>query len=110
MTEKIKWLLWQRQRQADRDLPHYEIVRRENMLRYGFGPEVMKQIKICGSCGTQNAAYERKCRECRTKLPRNTLFDLYREMHQSCPICKTVIPDHTGYCPVCGKKLTTTKL
>lgn len=109
MTEKINWLLWQRQQEADRNLPANEAMRRENMLRYGFGPEVMKQIKVCEMCGEQNDAWKRKCRTCGAHLPRSTLFDRYREMHQSCPVCKTVIPDAAGYCPICGKKQETTK-
>ena len=104
LTEKIKWLLWQRQQYADRNLPAYEVARHKNMLRYGFGPEVMKQIKVCGTCGKLNDAWERKCRECGARLPRNTLFDRYREMHKCCPVCKTVISEAAGYCPICGKK------
>ncbi len=75
------------------------------MKRFGFGPIIMKQIKVCRICGGSCAATEQYCTECGAILPKETLFDLYKSQHLYCPACDTVVADTSLYCPECGKKL-----
>ena len=80
-------------------------VRSTAMKQLGFGPEVMKQTKVCPVCGTTAGADEAECFRCGADLPRETLFDLYRSLHQSCPQCGTVAARTSAYCPDCGAQL-----
>lgn len=79
--------------------------RAENMRRYGFGPDAMRQIKVCGQCGAPNDARLHRCAECETRLPRDTLFDLYKRNHPHCRLCDTVAADSARYCPRCGSEI-----
>ena len=82
-----------------------ETIRQANMERYGFGPNVMKNIRICSECGTSAAVSERKCRECGAKLPRETLFQQYRKRHKYCAHCDTVVAEDVQFCPECGTRI-----
>ena len=82
-----------------------ERMRQEGMKRYGFGPAVMRSIRICAECGMPTAASERKCRECGAKLPRENLFQQYRKRHRFCPRCDTVVADDVQFCPECGTRI-----
>ena len=75
------------------------------MLYCGFGPDVMKQTKVCRICGCSCDAGETYCEECGAVLPKETLFDLYRSQHLSCPACDTVVANEACFCPKCGKQL-----
>ncbi|MBQ3077152.1 MAG: hypothetical protein IJC43_04785 [Clostridia bacterium] len=77
------------------------------MRQFGFGPEVMKGIKVCRVCGCTCSAGARSCRECGAVLPRETLFDLYKARHLYCPACDTVVARSAIFCPQCGKRLRT---
>lgn len=79
--------------------------RAEGMRRYGFGPDAMRQIKVCDKCGAANDSFLHRCDECGAKLPRDTLFDLYKRNHPYCPICGTVAADHARFCPTCGAEI-----
>ena len=80
-------------------------LRKANMKRFGFGPEVMKQTKVCPVCGATADADEQECFHCGAELPCETLFDLYKSQHQYCAQCGTVVADHSVFCPECGMKL-----
>lgn len=80
-------------------------IRAESMQHYGFGPEAMKRIKVCGQCGASAEAAERYCKDCGSRLPEQTLFDLYKGSHPYCRICNTVIADSAHFCPKCGAKI-----
>lgn len=80
-------------------------LRKANMKRYGFGPEVMKQTKVCPLCGTTADADESECFRCGADLPGETLFDLYKSRHQCCAQCGTVVASTSAYCPECGARL-----
>ncbi len=84
-----------------------EVIRLENMKQYGFGVEAMKQVKICGKCGNTLAADQQFCTECRHRLPKKTLYDIYKERHKVCPACDTVVSNETEFCPQCGKRIIT---
>lgn len=82
-----------------------QTTRLEGMKRFGFGPEVMKQQRVCRLCGFTCRADESHCRGCGAVLPRETLFDLYKARHLYCPACSTVVANTTRFCPECGKRL-----
>jgi len=84
----------------------FEQTRREGMRQYGFGPEIMKRIKVCPRCGAVSPASYHACNECKAVLPRNTLFQIYKSRHPSCGSCETVVPDGSRYCPACGKMIS----
>ena len=80
-------------------------LRKANMKRYGFGPEVMKQTKVCPLCGSTADADESECFCCGADLPGETLFDLYKSRHQYCDHCGTVVSNTSTFCPECGTQL-----
>lgn len=80
-------------------------VRSAAMKQLGFGPEVMKQTKVCPVCGVTAGADEAECIRCGATLPEETLFDLYKRQHQYCAVCGTVVSDTSAYCPECGASL-----
>ncbi|MBQ4347075.1 MAG: hypothetical protein IJC39_01340 [Firmicutes bacterium] len=73
--------------------------------RFGFGPEVMKKIRVCRVCGCSCTAQEKYCRDCGAILPKETLFDLYKAQHLYCTACDTVVSGSAVFCPECGKRL-----
>lgn len=79
--------------------------RTESMKRFGFGPDVMKQTRVCRICGAVRTAEEGYCPDCGAVLPHETLFDLYKTFHLYCPVCDTVVSDTSSFCPECGKQL-----
>jgi len=83
----------------------YEKIRLENMKHFGFGPEVMKSIKVCKECGAKANSELLFCPECDSPLPTETLYTLYVHSHFVCTKCKTVVSAKYKYCPQCGKKL-----
>ncbi len=90
-----------------------ERVRKESMLRYGFGIDAMRSVKVCETCGEMADVSQQYCKECGRRLPEHTLYDIYKERHKVCPACDTVLSDGMEYCPQCGtaieKKLNPTK-
>ena len=72
---------------------------------FGFGPEVMKGIRVCRVCGCSCGITEKYCKDCGAVLPRETLFDLYKARHLYCPSCDTVVASTAVFCPECGKRL-----
>lgn len=82
-----------------------DIIKQENMEQCGFGPEIMKKIKICKSCGCVSPEDEKYCRECGELLPKKTLFQNYLEKHKCCKKCQTIVADNKEYCPQCGTKI-----
>ena len=75
------------------------------MRQLGFGPEVMKETRVCRICGCSCTVREKYCRDCGAVLPRETLFDLYKARHLYCPACDTVVASTTIFRPECGKRL-----
>jgi len=76
------------------------------MAQHGFGPDAMRKIKVCGSCGMGADAEQQFCKECGARLNDTTLFDLYKKNHLYCPDCGTVLPDSARFCSHCGRKFT----
>ncbi|MBQ4650892.1 MAG: zinc ribbon domain-containing protein [Firmicutes bacterium] len=79
-----------------------EKVRIESMRHLGFGPQVMKRLKICGNCGEPVPADKLFCRECGAPLPKMTLYQSYSARHKVCQACSIVVSDSSLYCPQCG--------
>lgn len=71
----------------------------------GFGPKVMKRMKVCPHCGTVVSSGQRVCPNCGMRLLTKTLYDRYCERHLCCDKCGTVLTDDSRYCPHCGKSL-----
>ena len=83
-----------------------ESIRYEKMEHFGYGPNVMKKIKLCSRCGTIANVKVRICPDCGEQLTNETLYDNYKRQHASCPDCDTVLAPGSRYCPNCGRKLT----
>ena len=77
-----------------------------NLEQFGFGPNVMKKIKICPKCGQIAKKGTFFCRSCGAFLTRETLYDHYRRQHRCCPECDTVLTADSLYCPNCGKQIS----
>ena len=82
-----------------------ELLRRQNMEHYGFGPSVMKKIRVCAHCGTPSQTESNFCVECGYRLPDKTLYDMYRERHKVCFVCDTILAQDMEFCPKCGTKI-----
>ena len=81
---------------------HVERIRQQGMEHYGFGPNAMKKLKVCTECGNPSPSDLQFCTECGYRLPDKTLYDIYKERHNCCPVCDTVLSDGMEYCPQCG--------
>ena len=77
----------------------------EKPENYGFGNEVMKQTKVCFSCGSIEPAGRYICSKCRERLPAKNLFQLHQAQKTLCSVCDTIIAPYMEFCPHCGKKL-----
>jgi len=71
---------------------------------YGFGVGIMKRIKVCARCGASEPSDRYICRQCGARLPGQTLFQKYQQMHRRCPVCDTVLAEKMKFCPHCGVK------
>jgi len=76
---------------------------------YGYGVGIMKQTKVCLSCGKSEPAERYICGECGSRLPEQTLFQQYQRMHRQCTACDTVLAPGMKFCPHCGMKLENEK-
>lgn len=83
----------------------FDLLRKENMRYYGFGPEVMARQKVCKACHEINDADRENCMFCGAVLLSATLYDVYRLFHPHCPACQTIVSASNNYCPACGKRL-----
>ena len=90
---------------TDYDLQTRKALRRVSLLEYGFGPETMRNRKICPVCGRANGAGRTICADCGAALPGKTLYDFYRARHRCCPGCGVAVTDVAVYCPECGTRL-----
>ena len=82
-----------------------ELLRKQNMEYFGFGPDAMKKVKVCSVCGHPSDRSEHFCVECGHRLPDKTLYNIYMERHRVCAACDTILLDQMTYCPQCGIKL-----
>lgn len=74
-------------------------------IEFGFGTELMKMVKVCRHCGNSEMSSSYVCSKCGEKLPRQTLFQIYQQMHRTCALCDTVVSGYMKYCPHCGMSL-----
>ena len=77
-------------------------VRFRNLERFGFGPNVMKKLRVCPRCGQTVKSRADTCPDCGERLPKETLFDRYKRKHLRCFDCDTVLTADALYCPNCG--------
>ena len=80
-------------------------IKLRGMKHYGFGPEEMKKIKVCKSCGAKSGATETVCSTCGEVLFEKTLFDEYKGKHIYCKNCDTVLAKDAQFCPQCGLRI-----
>lgn len=71
----------------------------------GYGPKVMKRMRVCPACGNISSEKHAVCPECGLRLLSKTLYDRYREQHLCCDRCGTVLTSDSRYCPHCGRAL-----
>lgn len=79
--------------------------KQHELMQFGFGTELMKQIKICPTCGSKAAAGHQYCKECGENLLSDTLYDTYKKSCRVCQCCDTVVSKSTEFCPRCGARL-----
>ena len=84
--------------------PVMDKFRFSQLEHFGFGPNVMKSSRVCSNCGFLAKSSASFCPECGGGLP-ETLFDLYKRQHESCPQCDTVLAPGSRYCPECGLRI-----
>ena len=80
------------------------VIRNDSLSCLGFGREAMERVKVCGFCSSLEPSRNAVCSDCGERLPKKTLYDLYREQHEICDKCGTVLSEKMRYCPRCGKK------
>ena len=76
----------------------------EKPENYGFGNEIMKQIKVCAVCGSIEPSNGYVCSKCHEKLPEKNLFEVHQAKNHLCPVCNTILKPYMAFCPHCGKK------
>ncbi|MBQ9989397.1 MAG: zinc ribbon domain-containing protein [Lachnospiraceae bacterium] len=91
------------------EIKRIEQIWEENMEHFGFGPISMKKQKVCKNCGNLSHADRQFCEECGHRLPRYTLFQIYRHMHTVCPHCDTVLSKNMLFCPKCSTQVKPVK-
>ena len=77
--------------------------RLKNLEDFGYGPNVMRNTKVCAKCGQVIKASASFCPDCGERLSSETLFDRYKRQHKCCPECDTMLAPDSQYCPNCGK-------
>lgn len=73
----------------------------------GYGPNVMKRLKVCPNCGAVTDRKRSICPQCGMRLLYKTLYDRYLERHIRCDKCNTVLASDARFCPHCGRALYT---
>ncbi len=84
-------------------------IKYKRLDHFGFGPNVMKKLKVCPKCGSLAETNSVFCSKCGERLPDGSLFDVYKSLHKCCSVCDIVIPAGAAYCPNCGKEITNKK-
>lgn len=78
------------------------IKRKNSLLHFGFGADVMKSITVCTNCRSLESNGKMFCSKCGMRLPPVNLFDYYKTQHKRCPECESILADSMDYCPKCG--------
>ena len=86
------------------------IKRKNTLIQFGFGVDVMKNSTVCTECHSLEDSKKIFCSKCSTKLPGVNLYDYYRAQHRSCPDCGSVLANAMNYCPKCGIKVKELKV
>lgn len=82
-----------------------EAIRLANMEENGFGPDVMKKVKVCEHCGVRSPVRARYCTACGNLLPVESVFEQYKKRHTYCVSCDLVVPQEARFCPQCGREI-----
>ena len=82
-----------------------DVQRRQDLLDFGFGTDVMKRTTVCPNCRSMENSGNSLCSKCGAALTGPTLYEYYRTQHKSCPDCGSVLSDFMDFCPKCGRSL-----
>ena len=78
------------------------IKRKNDLLQFGFGVDLMKKLTVCTECRSMENSQKMSCSKCGSKLPAVNLYDYYKAQHRCCDDCGSVLADEMNYCPKCG--------
>lgn len=82
---------------------------RKKSLRYfGFGADAMRRSVVCSKCNSVEPSNKVFCSKCNSRLPKASLYDLYRSYHMCCDKCGTVLTPSMHFCPHCGIRVNVT--
>ena len=81
-------------------------LRFKRLAHYGFGPLVMKKIRVCTGCGMAVKWPLSFCPSCMDKLSGETLFDRYKKKQVVCRECDSVLTGDSNFCPNCGVEVS----
>lgn len=77
-------------------------IRKKALNRFGFGIDAMKSLVVCKNCNSLESSGKTLCSKCSSKLPKTSLYTLYKSQHSCCEKCGTVLSNNMHYCPHCG--------
>lgn len=80
-------------------------IRKNALSRFGFGTSAMKGLVVCENCNSLESSGRTYCSKCDSKLPKTSLYSLYKSQHTCCSNCGTVLSVNMYYCPHCGIKV-----
>ncbi|MCI8538871.1 MAG: zinc ribbon domain-containing protein [Oscillospiraceae bacterium] len=73
------------------------------------GLQILKQIKVCPSCGSENSSDARFCSQCSAALPELTPRQEPQLEGQACTQCGAPVLENAQFCTKCGARLSLPK-
>lgn len=71
----------------------------------GFGPDAMRDVKVCPRCGAAAGARRRRCPLCGVRLPEETVYQTWLSRQPRCAACGAPAAPAARYCSACGARL-----
>ena len=71
--------------------------------------QLLKQIKVCPSCGSENSSDARFCSQCSAALPELTPRQEPQLEGQVCTQCGAPVLENAQFCTKCGARLNLPK-
>ena len=88
--------------EVKRKLKNHSETKKSILSHFGFGIGAMKKLVVCRKCNSLETNNKLFCDRCNERLPKSSLYDIYKSKHAVCPICGTVLSKQMDYCPQCG--------
>jgi len=85
-------------------------IRKASLNLFGFGVDSMRRFTVCSSCHALERSHKMFCSKCKTRLPKTSLYDLYKSCHKTCPKCGSVLSENMNHCPKCGIRVKQAKM